>query len=187
MNPFIRCVYQGADLSKSIVHQIKNRECTLWAQPVKSILAIKSCLKTQWGPGRWNGATLPQKTTYSQSVHDGSNWPGLGVDPLRSTHSIIHVKATKGVMWHSVWNLPLLCGALLWDTKRSFVLPCKSKWCWHLTTLLETRAEVNGLVQKGSKGLESKTPGLECIAAWLLFPSPCIYTVRETQRLRAKI
>lgn len=25
MNPFIRCVYQGADLSKSIVHQIKNR------------------------------------------------------------------------------------------------------------------------------------------------------------------
>ena len=24
MNPFIKCVYQGADLSKSIVHQIKN-------------------------------------------------------------------------------------------------------------------------------------------------------------------
>lgn len=84
---------------------------------------------------------------------------------------------------------PLLCGAQLWDTQRSFVwmLPYKPKWCWQFTTLLETRAEVNRLVQKGSKGLPSKMPRLQCVTARLLFLSLCmIHTVRKTQRVTSK-
>lgn len=84
---------------------------------------------------------------------------------------------------------PLLCGAQLWDTEKSSVwmLPYKPKWCWHFTTVLETRAEVNRLVQKGSKGLLSKMPRLKCVAARLLFLSLCIiHTVRKTQRVTSK-
>lgn len=72
------------------------------------------------------------------------------------THHIIHYTlhyARQGNKRSDVMfsvKLPLLGGIRLWDTKRSFVwmLPYKPKWCWHFTNLLESRAEVNRLVQR---------------------------------------
>lgn len=119
--------------------------------------------KASWPPGPVLRPRAGSEDGIRQALHRRQHSTSLWAPSLAPglvwvwIHSEAHIPkstcpVTKGVTWCSAWNLSFPCRALLWGTESSLALPYILN---QSTTLLETRAEANGPVPKGSIELKS--------------------------------